>query len=347
MNHLKFALVGVLTLSVAVAVQALATTPKYTLVLSTPLGLPNGFDYVHYDVANHRVYASHESQITVVNGDNGKVVGRIFNIQGAHGVVTIPSLNRGYADNGRSGEVTVFDLKTLKILGRIPTDKDSDGMAYDDTTGKIAVVNGDSRNVSLIDAKSGKRLINIPLDGGPEGLIADGHGKLYINIEDKRQIVRIDLATDQITARWPIPSCEAPHGMAVDSVSHRLFSSCRNSRLLVVDADNGQMIKTLPLGRGSDTVVFDPARKLVFSSNRDGTLSVIAEKSAADFEFLGNVPTAPGAKTMAEDPNTGRVFVTTADVLSKEPPHDQGKVPEFGFKPGTVKMLMFDPVAAP
>lgn len=343
MRDLKLVLAMVFILFAAVAQQSHATTPRYTLVHGTSLGLPNGFDYVHYDPVNHRVYASHESQITVVNGLNGKVVGRILHIAGAHGVVTIPALNRGYADNGRTGEVTVFDLKTLKTLGQIPADKDSDGMAYDGATGKIAVVNGDSGNVSIIDAKTDKRLLNIPLDGSPEGVIADGRGKLYINIEDKRQIVRIDLATDKLTARWPIPDCLKPHGLAVDPAKHRLFSSCLNAKLVVVDANDGRIVDTLPIGHGTDTAVFDPKRNLIFSSNRDGTLSVIAEKSASDFEFLGNVPTAPGAKTMAEDPDSGRVFLTTADVLLKEPPHDNGQMPEFRFKSGTVMMLMFDP----
>ena len=343
MSNPKLALALVFILITAVAPRSIAATPPYTLVHSTPLGLPNGFDYVHYDPVNHRVYASHESQITVVNGENGKMVGRILNIAGAHGVVTIPALNRGYADDGRTGEVTVFDLKTLKTLGHIPADKDSDGMAYDKATGKIAVVNGDSGNVSIIDAKAGKRLLNIPLGGSPEGVIADGRGKLYINIEDKRQIVRINLVTDKLTARWPIPDCFKPHGLAVDPVTHRLFSSCLNAKLVVVNADDGHVVATLPIGRGTDTAVFDPKRRLIFSSNRDGTLSVIAEKSANDFRLLGNVATAPGAKTMAEDPNSGRVFLTTAAVLRKEPPHDQGREPEFRFKSGTVKMLMFDP----
>lgn len=322
-----------------------AAAPQYTQIRSVPLGPPTDWDFVHYDPVDHHVYVAHETQVTVVDGDSGKLIGRVLPIAGAHGIVTIPKLGHGYADDGESGEVTVFDLRTLKTLGHIPADKDADAMAYDAASGRIAVGNGDSRDISIIDPKAGKRLTNIALDGGPEGIIADGNGTLYVNIEDKRQIARIDLASEKITARWPVPTCKKPHGLAIDTRNHRLFSSCENRRLLVIDTDNGKVVDTLPIGRGTDTAVYDPKRHLIFSSNKDATLSVIAQKSADYYVFLGNVKTAPHAGTMAEDVDSGRIFTTTATVTATHPPHHPGGAPDFTFKPGTARLLMFDPVA--
>lgn len=316
---------------------------RYAVVRATPLGQPDRWDYVHYDRSHDRVYVAHNTRIDVVNGSSGALVGRIPDIDGAHGVVTIPALERGYAANGRSGEVTVFDLATLKTLGSIPADKDADAMTYDDATGTIVVADGDSNNVALIDAKAGARVARVPLDGGPEGVITDGHGTLYVNIEDKRQIARISLANRKIDAVWSMPDCESPHGLAIDPATHRLFASCRNSLLLVVDSDNGKVLKSVHIGRGSDTVVFDPVHRLIFSSNYDGTLSVIVEKSASDYSLLGNMPAAPGARTMAEDPASGRVFVATADLQQPQSASRNGDFKRFEFKPGSVKLLTFAP----
>lgn len=314
----------------------------YRQVAKIALGLPNKWDYVHFDGKLHRVYIAHGTQITVVNSQSGQVIGRITGIAGAHGVATDAELDLGFADNGKTGNVTIFKLSTLKKVGDIPADKDSDAMAYDPTNHLLIVANGDANDASLIDVKARRRLVNIPLGGSPEGVVLDGIGYAYINIASAREVVRIDVTHKVISARWPIPQCVSPHGLAIDPENHRLFISCENSKLEVVDTNDGHIVASLPIGNGTDTAVFDAGRKLIFSSNKDGTLSVIKEKSPNDFVVLKNVHTAIGARTMAEDPESGRVFVVSADVAKIDPLGDGVTTFRLNFVPGTVKLLVFD-----
>ena len=325
------------------ATGAQATPPDYHVVKQVSLGLPDKWDFVHFDVDTARVYATHSSEITVVDAKSCAVAGRIPNIAGAHDVAIVPALGRGYADNGHTGSVTVFDLSTLKTVGQIPADNDADAMLYDPESGKLAVANGDAHSVSIIDPKAGTRLANVALPGSPEMMAANGAGKIYINIASANEIVRLDLATTKIDASWKIPACESPHGLAMDRATRRLFVSCHNAKMLVVNAENGKVVADLPIGNGTDSAAFDPERKLAFSANKDGTLSVIEEKSADSFVALGDVPTAPGARNMAEDPKTGRVYLVTADVAGTLPPRKPGGDTQLQFAPGSVKLLILEP----
>jgi len=255
----------------------------------------------------------------------------------------VPALGRGYADNSDTGEVTVFDLRTLRPIGKIPADADSDAMLYDSVTGLLVVANGDSHDASIIDVRSSKRLANVALGGSPEMMVADGRGKVFINVASVNQLVRLDLRTRAIGARWPTPGCESPHGLAIDAVSRRLFLSCANARMLGMDAANGKSLALLPIGSGTDGAAFDSVRKWAFSSNRDGTLSVVAERSGKSFVALGKVTTAPGARTIAINPRTGRVFLVTAAVSGQRPPKSPDSSPEYVFAPGTVKLMVLDP----
>ena len=175
------------------------------------------------------------------------MIGRIPGIAGAHDVATVPALGRCYADNGKSGDVTVFDLKTLKTISRIPADPDSDAMIYDPSSGRLVVANGDAQDASIIDPAAGKRIANVALGGSPEMMALDGRGKVYINVASANAIVRLDLRTNAIDARWPTPGCDGPHGLAIDRTSQRLFASCRNAQMIVVDARNGSRLALLGL----------------------------------------------------------------------------------------------------
>lgn len=310
--------------------------PLYHVAKTVPLGPPEKWDFIHFDSQGGRVYVAHGTEVTVVDPQAGRVLGRITNIDGAHDVAVING--RGYADNGRSGSVTVFNLATFKSTGHIPADADSDAMAYEPLSKRLVVANGDAQSASVIDLASQTRLANVKLPGSPEMMATDRNGKVYINIASANEIVRFDPSTLKIDDEWKVPTCESPHGLAIDTETHRLFVSCHNARMLVVSAENGSVIATLPIGHDTDGAAFDSKRKLAFSSNRDGTLSIVKEKSANEFVSLGNVPTAPGARTMAIDSDTGRVFLVTGDIM-------ETKGSRMAFKPGSVKLLILEPGA--
>jgi hypothetical protein len=320
------------------------TPPHYKLVKTVALGAPDGWDFVHFDPAQSRVYVSHESEVTVVDGKTGALIGRIPGIAGAHDVAVVPALGRGYADNGQTGEVTVFDLATFRTLAKIPADKDADAMAFDSATGRLVVGSGDARDASIIDVTASKRIATVPLGGTAESMVLDGAGNVFVNVDTANQIARLNLRTNAIDARWATPGCEAPHGLAIDASTHRLFASCRNAKMIVIDADGGKALALLPIGVGTDSAAFDPVRKLAFSANKDGTLSIVAEQGPAQFVSLGNLPTAPGARNMALDPGTGRIFLVTADVTAQHPPKRPGGAPDYVFAPASVKLMILDPV---
>ena len=315
--------------------------PHYHKVLETPLGRPDKWDYVYLDREAGRVYIAHETRIDVVDAHSGAIVGRINGIDGAHGIAADDKLGLGFAVNGRRGSVTLFRLATLTKVGSIPADRDSDAVAYDPGRHLLLVANGDAHDASLIDAKTRQRLAQIPLGGSPEGIVLDEAGHAFVNVEGRRELVRISLTRKRVTDRWGIPQCLSPHGLAMDRVAHRLLVSCENGMMVVMNSTNGQVVGSLPIGRGSDTVVFDPGRKWAFSSNRDGTLSIAKEISPGHYGVLGNIATALGARTMAEDRTSGRVFLVTADVAKERKPIGN-QPPRLSFIPGTLKLLVYD-----
>lgn len=292
------------------------TAPGYHITKMVPLGLPDRWDYVVYDRASHRVYVSHGDRVTVVDGRSGAVIGQVEGFPGGtHGIAIATASGRGYTDDGRAGEAGSFDLATLKVQQRIKAAADADAVAFDPRSGHVFVVNGDPGTLTVIDPKTDSAIATVQAGGKLEYAVADGSGKLYVNGEEKKEIVRIDTSTNQVDAHWPIPNCDSPHGLAVDPASHRLFSSCANKVLVVVNTDSGATVASLPIGAGTDAAAFDPKRRLVFSSNgRDGTLSVIREQDPNTFVAVGEVTTAVTARTMAVDPDSGRIFLVAADI---------------------------------
>lgn len=324
---------------------AVAQQPPYSITRTVTLGAPDKWDYVSYDAAAGRVYVAHGDGATVVDGRDGTVVGRLTGLAAAHGVAIDPKSGRGYAGTGH-GDILVFDPKTLKPLKTLPGQADDDGVVADPASGHVFVLNGDSGSVTVIDSADDTGLGFLKLGGKLEFGAVDGQGKLYVNLAEAREIVRVDIARQAVDARWAVPGCVSPHGMAMDTQAGRIFTSCVDGRLIVVDSKSGEIVATLPIGKGSDAVAFDPARKLVLSSNGEGTLSVIHEDAGGRFTKLADMPTAPGARTLALDPASGRVFLVTADVDKVGPPRQPGYAPRYSFKPGTVKLLMLDPVGA-
>ena len=320
--------------------------PAYHLVTTVVLGAPDRWDYVVFDRTSHRVYVAHGDRVTVIDGRDGTIVGNIEGMPGAtHGIGISTATGRGYTDDGQAGEAVSFDLKTLKVTKRIKAAEDADGIVMDPKTGHIFVVNGFSKTLTVIDPQSNSAVATIDGGGRLEYAVVDGAGKLYVNGSDNNEIVRIDTATNRVDGRWPIPGCISPRGLAIDNAAHRLFSTCLNAVLTVINADNGAVVATLPIGQGTDGATFDPKRRLVFSSNNDGTLTVIEEKDSNTFIPRGSITTAFTGRTMAIDPDTGRLFVAAAEIdPTAAVPAGRGGGPGRPRPiPGSLKLLIIDP----
>jgi len=215
-------------------------------------------------------------------------------------------------------------------------------VVYDPASKRVFVMEGDPEKLLVVDTGTDSIVAKIALNGKPEFAAVDGRGKLYVNIADKREIQRIDTHTATVDATWPIPACESPHGLSIDAESHRLFASCLNSKLMVVDAQDGRLVTTLPIGSGSDATAFDTSRHRAMSSNRDGTLSVIGVMGADHYVSLGDVVTQPLARTMAVDSVSGRVYLVAADRIVANPDATNPRQ-RYGVRPGTVRLLFVDP----
>lgn len=281
-------------------------TIHYRVTRTVALGAPDRWDYVVYDARSHRVYIAHGDRVTVVDGRDGRIVGEVEGLPGGtHGIAISHATGLGYTDDGRAGQAAAFSLRTLKIVKRLKAEEDADAVILDPTSGHVFVVDGDPGTLTVIDPKTHRVVATVHAGSKLEYAVAGENGKLYVNGVAKKEIFRIDTATNRVDAVWPIAQCEAPHGLAIDTATHRLFSSCKNSRLVVVNADTGAVVATLPIGRGTDAAVFDPSRKLVFSSNgQDGTLSIIREVNADTFVSVGTLKTALSARTMSVDPQS-------------------------------------------
>lgn len=292
---------------------------QYRVTKAVPLGPPDRWDYVVYDPPSHRVYVSHGDRITVVDGRTGKIIGQVLGMPGGtHGIAISHATGLGYTDDGRAGEAVAFSLRTLKVVKRLKAQSDPDALTIDPTTGHVFVVDGDPGDLTVIDPKQNRVIATVHVPSRLEYAVAGNNGKVYVNGVSTQKIFRIDTATNQVDATWPIPQCQLPHGLAIDTQTHRLFASCENSRLVVVNADTGAVVAVLPIGRGTDSARFDPVHKLVFSSNgQDGTLSVIREVNANKFVPVATVNTMVSGRTMGIDPTTGRVYVVAAKINHK------------------------------
>lgn len=323
---------------------AACAKPLYTITKTIPLGSPERWDYLYFDAPTHRVYVSHGDHLDVVDGRTGAKIGVVSGFTGGtHGIAIVHAVGRGYTDDGQAGEAGSFDLKTLKPVKRVKAEDDADGMVYDPASGHVFVVDSDPGHLTVIDPKTDTAVATVDAGGKLEFAVVDGKGNLYVNGEGKREIVHVDTKTTEVKAHWAMPMCESPHGLAIDATSRRLFSSCRNSTLVVMNADNGKIVTVLPIGSGTDAAKFDPKRKRVFSSNFDGTLTVISEKGPDSFEVLGNVPTTMGARTMAVDPRSGRLYVVAAEMTVNKDAAPNDFRHRYIITPGSTKLLFLDP----
>lgn len=302
----------ILSLIVCCAAVLLAAD-NYQVVKKIPVPGQGSWDYLTVDPEARRLYVSHGSQVEVLDVDSEKVVGQIPNTLGVHGIAIASESGRGFVSDGQTSLVTVFDLKTLKTIAEVPTGKKPDAIIYDPATKRVFAFNGGSNSATAIDSGSGKVAGTVDLGGGPEFAAADGKGFVYDNLEDESQVVKIGANKLTVVERWPTAPCSSPSSMAIDRANRRLFLGCRSKVMAVMNADTGKVITTLPIGDHVDATAFDEESKLIFNSNGEGTITVIHQDSPDQYSVVQTVKTLPRAKTMALDPKTHRLFLSTAD----------------------------------
>ena len=331
---------------------AAAVQPAYRLVRRVALGAPTSWDYAVFDPASHRVFIAHGDRLTVVDGRSGRVVGQVGPIRGGpHGVAFDHGAGVGITDDGRDGQAVIFSLRTLQVLARLKIQRGADAVTFDPVSGHAFVIDGDTGTVAVIDPVRRKVVTFIHLGGDLEYAVPGDNGQLYVNGVTHHEIFRIDTATNRVDATWPMPTCRSPHGLAIDTATHRLFASCENRHLVVVNAEDGAVVATLPIGAGTDADRFDPRSRVIFSSNGlSGTLSVIRELSAERYRVLPPVRTQLSGRTMALDAASGRVFIVAAHTTPQAlhaflVAWHSGKRPKHSpFKAHSLQLLLFDPV---
>jgi len=331
-----------LTFLMLAALCVAAVAPGFKVTKKYPLPGDGGFDYLFFDTSSNRVYVSHENVVDVLDADSGKVVGKVEGTPGVHGIAIVPALKRGFTTNEGDSTVSVFDTTTFKTIKKISVEKDPDFILYDPGTRRVLVCHSDGAAITAIDPEKQVILGKMALDGPAEAAVVNGKGTAFVNLEDQSEVVSFDPQALTVKQKYPITGCKGPTGMAIDAPNSRLFIGCRGAAggvgkvLAVMDALTGKVITTLPIGTRVDAVSFDADNKLVFASNYDGTVSVIRQKNANEYESVGDIQTQVGAKTMTFDPKTKRLFLSTAEMQA---PAVGGRATP---KPGTFSVLVVE-----
>jgi len=295
------------------AISVRSADGPYHFLKEIPVGGDGGWDYLSIDEAARRLYVSHATKVVVIDIDKNEVVGEIADTPGVHGIAVAPNLGRGFVSNGREAKASIVDLKTLKTLSKVDTGENPDAILFEPEHQEVYAFNGRGQSATVFAAATGKVIATIALAGKPEFAIADPKaGRVYNNLEDKSEVVAIDTKTHEVVNRWPIaPGAEAS-GMAFDAAHHRLFLGCGNKLMVMMDSESGKVVATVPIGDRVDANAFDLATQLAFSSNGEGNVTIAHEDSPDKLTVVQTLPTARGAKTMALDPKTHRIFLGAA-----------------------------------
>ncbi len=282
------------------------------------IGGTGGWDYLMADPTTHRLYIAHMTRVDVVDTTNGKVIGAVEGLTRCHGIIIAPDGKTGFVSDGGANNVVVFDTSNFATLTKIQAGTNPDGMAYEASTNTVWAFNGASKNVSVIDAASRKVIGTVALPGKPEFPQSDNRGTVFVNIEDKNSIVRLDAKGETITATWPLSGCDSPSGLAFDKEGGRLFSVCDGKKMIVTDSRTGKSLATPTIGDGPDAAGYNADKKLAFSSNGDGTLTVV-DASKATYPVVQTLPTMKGARTMAMDSASGKIYTVSAQFGATPP----------------------------
>jgi DNA-binding beta-propeller fold protein YncE len=324
------------------AVEA-ADKPTYKIAARYLPGGDGGWDALTVDAAAQRLYLSRSTRVQVVDLKGGKLVGEIPNTPGVHGIAVAPELNRGFSSNGRDSSVTVFDLKTLATISRIQlTSRNPDAIIYDPVTKRVFTFNGGSDNATAIDAAKGTVVGEVALGGRPEFAVTDGHGEVFVNLEDSSAVVGFDPKTLAVKSRWPLAPGTEPSGLAMDRLHRRLFSTCSNQTMVVLDADNGKVVQTVPIGSRPDGCEFDPSSLCAISSNGEGTVTVVHEDSPDKFSVASTDSTQRSARTIALDPKTHRLYLPAAMFGEAPAATPENPRPRPPMVPGSFTVLVLD-----
>ncbi|HTR31795.1 MAG TPA: YncE family protein [Puia sp.] len=330
--------ISILVLLVAATTVCAQETAGYRVTNIFHIKSGGGYDYTTVDTASNRLYLSHGTQVNVIDKVTGDSIGVIQTEKDVHGIALVHSLGKGYITNGSANSALVFDLKTFQVLGHVPTGQFADGILYDPFSNKVITCNGRSKNMTVIDPVTDKAVATIQLTGWPETAASDGKGLIYVNNAEKSEMDVIDAKSFQVIHTWPIAPGKGASGLAIDRSTMRLFAGCDNKMLVVMDAINGKVVKTLPIGEGCDAVGFDRQLLTVYSSNGDGTLTIIRENSPDEFAAVGNLKTKEGARTNAVDQVSHAVYLPTGEFLPKQPGQFRPQL-----KPGTFQVLVVKP----
>ena len=301
------------TAALLAAVPIYAAAPAYKVVGKIKIGGATRWDYVFVDSPNHRLYASHMNQVEVIDTATDKLIGTIMGTTGVHGIAIAADLNRGFISDGGDNDVTVFDLKTLAVISKVKTGQNPDAIIYEPVSRRVFTFNGRSKDSTAIDAKTGNVVAaSIPMGGKPEFAQIDGKGHIYVNNEDKNEIVEVDAANNLVAKRYSIAPCDSPSGLAIDPKG-RLYSVCENKVMIVSDPAAGKVLANLPIGAGADGVAFDDG--YAFSSNGgDGTITMVGETSPGKFEVVATIPTQRSARTIGSDRTAHKLYLPSAEI---------------------------------
>jgi DNA-binding beta-propeller fold protein YncE len=320
-----------------------AAAQTYHVADTWKIGGQGGWDYLLSDDAAHRLYVTHNARVEVVDTTTGKPIGAITGLKSTHGVALNPDGKTGYISDGAGNAIVVFNRTDFSIQATVAAGTNPDGIAFEPVTKTVWAFNGRSSNVSVLDTSSNKIVDTMPLPGKPEFPQADGRGSVFVNIEDKNEIMKFDASSRKPVATWPLAGCESPSGMSIDVAKHRLFSVCDGGKMVVVDYDSGKVLGLASIGDGPDAAGFDAKRGLAFSSNGgDGTLTIV-ESGKPGFPVLQTVKTEQGARTMALDASTGRVYLVTAEFGPPPAPTDAMPHPRRSVAPDSFRIIVVAP----
>jgi DNA-binding beta-propeller fold protein YncE len=318
---------------------------EYSIINKIHLPGDGSWDYLSVDETGGRLFVSHGTVVQVVDLKTGQLAGTINETPGVHGIALAQDLNKAFISVGRNASVKVIDLKTLALIADIKvTGENPDAIMYDQFSKKVFAFNGRTANATVLDAVTNNVVGTIALEGKPEFPTSDGNGTIFVNIEDKSLISVIDVKTLKVTKSWPIAPGEEASGLALDNETHRLFAVCGNKLMVVVDATDGHVVANLPIGDGCDGVKFDPGLKRVYSSNGEGTMTVVQELNKDSFKVLENVTTLPGARTLAVDTKTHHIYLPTAEFNPAPAATADNPRPRRSPKPDTFNILVVAPV---
>ncbi len=333
---------------------ALAASPSakaqangpYHLQREIPIGGEGGWDILTVDSAAHRLYLSHATKVVVIDLEKNTVAGEITDTPGVHGFIAVPETGRGYSSNGKEAKSSVVDLKTLKTISKVETGESPDALVYEPKHGEVYIFNHHGGSVTVLNAKTAKVVSTITLGGSPEFAAVDSAAdRVYCNVEDKNEVVAIDATKHEVVAHWPLAPGEAPSGIAFDAAHHRLFSTCDNKLMTMLDTENGKVVATVPIANGPDGCAFDDKAQFAFASCGEGVTIIAKEEAPDKLTVVQSLKTERGARTMTIDPATQRIYLPTAQFEPMPSPAPGAPRQRPKIVPNTFKLLVYGPPA--